>query len=465
MDTKTSPLFDLGYSDPTRVKRWLLELEAAKVPNPNVPSLIQNTNNLVANTLQGALDPWGQVVLPTAGAVKDLAISGWDSVKKSAPGEIVNNAAEAMFVPQKKVQARLAQEEQAVRDAQAAQTAAELNKINTFDAVMSGLGSQSSQSGTIPLGPAQASFGGYTLPPPPQGADYSGVQEAIDQTKPDPIDADVESKRRGAILTGLVGGVLQASLDENNSFGQILGNAGIGVLQGMGQADAYQSESKEKFKAAMDEYWMRTANVRKSQAESDQDYIQRVYNTKLAQMEINSKASIEKAKAGASQLIHENGKYFIQETVQTPQGAQKQLRPIEIDSINKLAGMETHMTALLGGTEDAKKKAQAIVAETMATKNPEYALPMVTIARMKTNGRYLDFVEKLSQLEPTFLKQFTSVGSMVEGSANMDAKQLTEMADRRRDALLMDLMLHSDTARAMAYDAAGMLEQRLKGVK
>lgn len=393
-------------------------------------------------------------------AVPDLL--NWTG-NKIAP--VIDNSIDAVTMTEREIQDRDRQQAMASGPTISEDTA-DMQRLSAYNSIFGGLGGEGSMGGGQIIGPADTGGGGgYTLPPPPPGVDYSGVQDAIDQTKPVMDTAGLEEQRKGSILTGLVGGMLSMAMDDDASFGQIMGNAGLGALAGWSKADEGKRAAEETFKKSMDEYWIRTAGVRGDQAESDADFAQRVYDTKIQQMQINNQAAAARAKAGESVLRQAGDKFFVEETIQTPNGPMRQIRPLQMGVIDRMAGMETEATRLLGGTDEAKKKAQAIVAEVASTKDPELALPMITVARLKSSGKYLDFIDKLTKADPAFNKQFSQVGVQLEGASGMSAENINKMAESRRDFMLVDLIMKSDAARQLAYSLAGMDEQRLTGAR
>lgn len=389
-----------------------------------------------------ALDPLAQSLQRPA-----QVIEGFGNLFDDAGNYIY----EAAFVPQKDIRAK--------REAELQSGSAEVRKeaagvdAGLMEKLLLGMDESYSP---INLGPARQDFGEYALPAPPGPADYSGVQEAVDKTKPEDINSKVEERRKGAILAGLLGGLLAGALDSDANYGTVLGRAGLGVLQGMSIGDQYEDEARAKFKNAMDEYWIRTAGVRQNQAESQNDYINRVYATKLKQMEINAEAAAARAKAGESKIYQQGGMFFIDTVTDTPQGKQRQLIPFDPSKTTRMGGMIKTVEEMLGGTDEAKKKAAAIVAESVSRQNPAYALPMITVARMKANGTYLDFVKELGESDPDFKKAFNSIGVELSGVSGVDEKQLNKLAENRRDAVIIDLLLKSDNLRARAYNFAGL---------
>lgn len=312
--------------------------------------------------------------------------------------------------------------------------------------------SPSGASQSFDIGAAPQAIGGYTLPPPPGPTDYSGVQQALDNTKPQDPSAEVADRRKGAILTGMIGGLLNASLQSDANFSSILGGLGQGVLQGMGVAAEDKQKSDEKFKSAMNDYWMRTAGVRRDQAESEAQYANRVWDTKVKQLAINADAAQARAQAGQSKLHQLGADLWVEETV----NGRRSMRKLNLEPMNHFAGMEKRVAYFLGGTEDAKKKAQSIVAEAASRQDPTYALPMLTLSRLKDNGKLLDLISTISAKSPEFLKQYNSIGQELVGGSFANEKELTDTVSRRRDGLLMEFMLQDRGLRNLAMTYAGL---------
>ena len=448
-----TPLLD--YTRPAREKMQVY-LDKQMEPNPNVSPLIQRGNNLAVGTMQAALNPWENAIKPAGNAVGNVAGATWDMVKDSGFGHLVGNAYDAAFTSQGELQKRKQEEVDTAKALLDTQDAAARARINAFDAITGGLGGDISGQGMI-IGPASSGGGGgFQLPPPPGPTDFSGVQDAIDQTKPQWDEADFEGRRKSAILTGLIGGLLKGAMNSDADYGQILGSGGLGVLSGMSEADAAKSAAKEKFTAAMNDYWIRTAGVRQNQAESDAQYAQRVWDVKVKQLQINHEAAQARAAAGQSTIRQAGDKFFVEETVQTPQGPMRQLRPLDMGVVNRLGGMEKQITQMLGDTPDAKKKAESIVAEVAARKDPAYALPMLTIAKLKSSGTYLDAINFITENEPDAAKLFSSASSKAIASG-MDESTANKAVDAQRDAMLMSYFMQSAPFRAYTLGNAGLL--------
>lgn len=397
--------------------------------------------NTVFNPIETAMNVGGYLS-------KNVTQPMVEATKESWPVQLGQNMIEALTVPQGELNRR---EEAKAQATQAAADTADqqvLDRISAFDAVTQGLGSPGG-SQVLWNEPQRAA---PQLPAPPPGPDYSGVQDALDQTKPQIDEQALAERKKGAILTGLVGGLLQGALDGNMSAGQILGMGGMGTLQGLNAAGEDKRQSEEKFKKAMDEYWVRTAGVRRDQAESDAQYADRVYQTKIRQLELNAAA----AQARGPKLHQAGDKFMVEETV----NGQRIMRPLDIGAVNRLAGMEAEMGRLLGGTDDAKKKAGAIVAEVAARKDPAYALPMVAVARLKQSGKYMDLVAELGKANPEWLKGFNSIGADQQGF--MDEKSLTDLINSRKDAMLIDAIARIPAIRAKALGLAGLDQQLLQ---
>lgn len=371
-----------------------------------------------------------------------------------AQTELGQNAVDAFTKTQAQIKQEKAQAaHQKDMDAffqQARETELTRARENAFDEF---LGPQGQQS-VFDLGSAPSGGGGgYALPTPPPNVDYSGVQDAIDQTRPEEVDqVELEERRKGAILAGLLGGMLNTAMRDDASFGQILGGGGLGVLSGMAAADKDKQEAEANFKKAIDQYWLRTADVRQAQAESDADYANRVWQTKIKQLEINARSAGARAAANQIKLHNTAQGIMVEETVD----GRRQLRMLDTGDIDRGVGMKRAMTKMLGGVEGADAKADAIVSEVLARKDPTYAMPKVALYKLKDNGMYLDYIENLSSLDEDFKKTFNSLGADLQGAPILDEDALTSIVERRRDAMLMDLMIRSDVARTMALKMAGM---------
>lgn len=337
----------------------------------------------------------------------------------------------------------------------AAMVAANADQIRTMagqtqlgQQLMAGLSGDQLQ--TFDLGPAQTYFGDYNLPEPPPAMDYSGVQEAIDKTKPLDPTKDIEERRKGAILTGLVGGLLTASMDSDAGFSEILGSAGLGVMQGIGAADKYKAEATEKFKKAMDDYWIRTAGVRQNQAESDHQYASRVWETKAQQMGINAAAALRRAQAGELSIRQSGDKFFVEETV----GGRKQLRQMDMGVVNRLAGFRDTLINI-GIPED---QAKSMTADMAMKKDPVHALQLFTLAQLKSNGNYLTLIEAM-QNDPNsgkdFKKAYDNAGRITEGIVT-DETMAKKLADRQRDMFLIQAMSSSPLFFQNAMNLAGV---------
>lgn len=353
------------------------------------------------------------------------------------------------------LKAEKAKEELAQQQATAAQASSDvdafkgmLKESSTWQNIAGALGYGSPEEAAAQaqpqiIGDAPKNFGGYQIPLPPPGPDYSGVQAAIDQTRPDPNwEAEAEGRRRGAIITGLVGGLLSASMDSDANFGQIMASGGMGTLQGMAQGDAAKAEAAQQFKKAMDEYWIRTAGVRRDQAESDAQYANRVWETKVQQLRVNASAAEARARAGEAKLRQAGDKFYVEEVV----NGKVQLRPLDVGAVNRLAGLKD---TLEGMGIDAKQ-AGAITAEVAMRKDPTYALQMVALSRMKSNGKYLDFVSAMSESSPGFKDAYTQAGMQQASLAATDEEAAKKMADRYRDSLILDLMMKSPSILGLA---------------
>lgn len=422
-----------------------------KERDPSLPSAVNNARSVAGSVLGAFTDPIGTLGSFAEGIHENI---GKPAAKALADNEIFHNAVQAVAVPEGEVAAQKAQAAQSAADMALRDYQNQLARIGSFDALM---GTDQPMGAAI-IGPAGGGGGGggYSIPAPPPGPDYSGVQAALDQTKPTFDEAEFESRRKGAILTGLLGGLLSASMDSDANFAQILGRGGLGVLQGMATADESKMRAKEKFAEAMNEYWIRSAGVRKDQAESDADYANRVWQTKVQQLAVNAQAAAARQRSGQSTIRQAGDKFFVEETVMTEQGPMRQLRPLDTGMINRAAGLNRHITQVLGGTPDAKQKADTIVAEVITRKDPAYALPMMTIAKLKTNGTYLDAIKFITDNDPEMIKVLGQMSSQAT-LAGMAEKETNAMLENRRDALLVSYFMHSVPFRQFALDKSGIL--------
>lgn len=453
--------FITPYLDATERSRASAEklLADGRKPDPSLTPMLQGIKNTAFGVGQIAVNPWENAIKPLGQGAYN---AGESIINASGMMPMLQNWGDAIMVSQ----GELARREKAKTDQERADAEEQLRRQQEMDAARIGAfdaaTGENNQQNAMLLGPAiKSPQGSYTLPPPPGPTDFSSVQEAIDQTRPEWDEADFQKRRQGAIMTGLVGGLLQAAMNPEMDIGQILGAGGLGVLSGMSQADEKRNAAKEKFQSAMNEYWVRTAGVRQNQAESNSQYAQRVYDTKVAQMRINAEALQAQITANASKRSVHNTKdglvYLIEETVQTPQGPMRQARQVQLGQIDKAASMQKNMEKLLGGTPEAKAKADAIIAETFARKDPAMALPLAAVTKLKTTGTYLDAVNFLAEQDPTLGEALSQdmTKAMVQG---MDETTAAKYTSAKRDAIIVDMFMQSKPVRDFILQKTGMLQ-------
>lgn len=275
------------------------------------------------------------------------------------------------------------------------------------------------------------------LPPPPPGADYAEVFEALQKAMPeDPRDMqDFQMQSTLAVIAGMASGLL----DSNAPLGQTLLKAGLGAVAARGEADASQAKLVSQYKDQLNNYWIRIANVKKLEAESDADYDTRVWENKNNNM--LREYTAEKAKMellNGRTVQGKDGQIHIITTRDNGDGTgTQQIRTYKPgETTANLAGIIKAFTPLVG-----KQKAEVIAMETARTGDRSKAMGIFIVASAKANGSYEKLLNTIAARVPDLKEKLLQVGQTTQLVVGGTASDQAKMIANQRDALLIDFIL------------------------
>lgn len=283
------------------------------------------------------------------------------------------------------------------------------------------------------------------FPAPPKGADYSSVQEALDKTKPTPDNVDYEKRTRDTVLMGIMGGLLQGAI-RGEDLGTMFARAGVGGLTAKANVAKNREQAKQTFKKALNNYWIKTADVRKMQAESDADYAYRVYQSKLIQM----KTKADSFKKSKPRIIQQNNRTYV--IGQSPEGKMimQELKPEgEIDRASKMFKV---LTDVYGNSPKQKDKIRALIADGVQKNDPLYPVETLTLAELKATGKYIDLIKKLSNASEKFNADFNAIGLFADQTLGGVEADKDKLIDKRRDTLVREALGNNPKAMLYALD-------------
>jgi len=291
------------------------------------------------------------------------------------------------------------------------------------------------------------------LPPPPPPADFAEVYAALQNTLPEkPSPEDFKAQQTMSILAGMMSGVLRM---RDGNFGEMLLGAGVGSLAGRASSDQAQQQAEAQFKEQMNDFWIRTASIKRAEAEDEASYARRVWEHNNENM-LRQYANANNIASMSNQKVTQgkDGKMYL--TSITPNGdgtGTRQIRVYEPASDTKtIKDMMKVMSPMIG-----KEKAETVATTVLKAKNPSKALGLYIVGKARHDGKYTDLIKMVGERVPSFKTDFMQIGT------DLDALRIgaTEGArgairENAQEALLIEAILSNPQLLGESGDFVGL---------
>lgn len=279
-----------------------------------------------------------------------------------------------------------------------------------------------------------------SLPPPPPGPNYEEVYSEVIKNMPEaPNPVDFQGQRTVALIAGLASGLLKM---QDGNLGQVLLGMGLGALTGVANADAAKEDAIKEFKDRMMDYHNRVAQVKRLQAESDNEYAQRVWQFNNSQIMARYQAGKERLDAMNSKVYQSGNGFFISEVVPNADGTARRVMRFYDPSgtTNNIANVQKVLEKQVG------KDAANTITLNMAQGLGPRATAEWIISKAKADGKWSGLVKKFGAD-----KGMMQAGMELSALPGGTESEKNKMIDRERDVMLVEILMSHP---AVMMDAA-----------
>lgn len=307
-------------------------------------------------------------------------------------------------------------------------------------------GSRPARSGPIDLGAAPSGGGQpapVQFPAPPPAQDFSEVQAMIERTRPENLDEErFEKQRKNAMIIGALGAISNGQAD---SVGEGLAMAASGMFVGAAQADQAKQEAQQQFKQEMNDYWLRIANVKRSESESEDQYARRVWQNQVRQLQTdyrhemkeweNNQPVIRNTGNGLLMTYNKDGRIFMDK--------------IDVGKTKRNAKLYKSLVPILG--EEKAKSVSATLAQGRMTRTNMVDL-MTNF--MIGNGKISEFYTATPEIREIVSRS----NSAASGFQVKDDAMQKEIAENHRITKIQEMMMDQPALFNLGMELSGIKE-------